>query len=335
MKALVTGGGGFLGGAIVRQLVKRGDEVKSFSRGEYPFLNELGVNHIKGDVADTNALCSAAEGCDVVFHVAAKAGDWGPYDVFYRTNVEGTMNVIDACKTASVSRLVFTSSPSVVFNGGDMENVDESVSYAEHFDAAYPATKAIAEQAVLKANGRDLATVALRPRLIWGPGDNNLFPRLAERARTGMLCIVGTGENLLDICYIGNAAKAHVQAADKLYKGSPLAGNAYFVSDGTPQPLEKVVNMMLKAYGLSPIRRHVPFRIAYCAAWLLETIYRTLALKGEPVVTRFVVKEMVSSVWFNLSAAGKDFGYVPEISFEEGYKILSESLASNRRSISG
>ena len=191
MKALVTGGGGFLGAAIVRGLLARGTAVRSFSRQSYPALDALGVEQVQGDIADTAAVTAAARGCGVVFHVAAKPGIWGDYAGYHRTNVVGTSSVIAACRAAGVQRLIYTSSPSVVFDGRDMEGVDESVPYPAHYEAHYPRTKALAEQAVIAANDAQLATVSLRPHLIWGPGDNHLLPRMVARARAGQLRRIG------------------------------------------------------------------------------------------------------------------------------------------------
>jgi nucleoside-diphosphate-sugar epimerase len=175
---LVTGGGGFLGRGIVRRLLQRGWTVRSLHRGDYPELVELGVEQLRGDIADTAAVTKAVDGCDVVFHVAAKVDQWGSYAPFHRTNVVGTENVIAAARQAGVPRLVFTSTPSVVHSGGDLAGIDESVPYPDHFEAAYPQTKAAAEMSVLAANDAVLSTVALRPRLIWGPEDTNLVPQL-------------------------------------------------------------------------------------------------------------------------------------------------------------
>ena len=210
MKALVTGGGGFLGKAIVLKLLERGDEVCSFSRGDYPELRKLGVDVVRGDISDAESVGAAVDGTEVVFHVAAKPGIWGPYEEYHRTNVEGTENIITACRNHGVKRLVYTSSPSVVHSGGDVEGIDESTQYADHFETHYPKTKAIAEQMVLKADSKELATVALRPHLIWGPGDNNLVPRLIERGRSGRLRRVGKKQHLVDSTYIDNAAEAHL-----------------------------------------------------------------------------------------------------------------------------
>ncbi len=303
MNALVTGGGGFLGGAIVRRLADRGDRVRSLSRDRYPALNALGVEQIQGDVADAGAVDAAVAGCDIIFHVAAKAGVWGPYAEYRRANVVGTQNVLSACRKHGVRRLVYTSSPSVVFDGRDMEGVDESVPYPTHYEAAYPKTKAEAERLVRAANGPDLATVALRPHLIWGPGDNHLTPRILERGRAGRLRRIGRVNPRIDATYIDNAADAHLLAADRLAPGSPVAGKAYFISNGEPIPLWDLVNRILEAGGVAPVTRTIPAWLACTAGWLLETAYTGLRRRDEPPLTRFVVRELTTAHWFDLAAA--------------------------------
>lgn len=326
MKALVTGGGGFLGSAIVRALVARGDSVRSFSRSHYPALTTLGVEQIAGDLGDAAAVSAAAEGCELVFHVAAKAGVWGPYGEYYRANVVGTENVLTACRARGIRRLVHTSSPSVVFNGQDMEGIDESVPYPEHFEAPYPQTKAIAEQQVLAANSAELATVALRPHLIWGPEDNHLVPRIVARGRAGALRRIGQRPCLVDHIYIDNAAQAHLQAADRLAPGSSVAGKAYFISNGEPVPLWDMVNHILAAAGVQPVSRSISPRMAYLAGQLLETIYRALHLTSEPRMTRFLAKELSTAHWFDISAALRDFGFTPQVSTAEGLRRLQAWL---------
>src|SRR5262245_33608229 len=237
MKALVTGGGGRLGGEIGRMLGERGDSVRSSSRSTYLKLEASGAEQVRGDLSDPAAVATAAEGCDIVFHVAAKAGVWGRWEEYYQANVLGTDNVIAACRKHGIRRLVFTSSPSVTFAGVDQDGVDESEPYPDRYQAHYPHTKALAEQRVHAANGPDLATVSLRPHLTWGPGDPHLIPRLIERARTGKLRRIGRRSKLVDTTYVENAALAHVQAADRLAVGSPLAGQVYFISQGAPEPL--------------------------------------------------------------------------------------------------
>lgn len=332
MKVLVTGGGGFLGKAIVKLLQARGDRVRSFSRHEHPALAELGVEHCRGDLGDAAAVARAAAGCDTVFHVAAKAGIWGPYEIFHRANVLGTRHVIAACRQHGIRRLVYTSSPSVVFAGRDLEGVDESVPYPSHFEAYYPQTKAAAEQLVLQANDQHLATVALRPHLIWGPEDNHLVPRILARGAQGRLRRLGRRQCQIDTIYIDNAAAAHVLAADHLDIGSTVAGKVYFLAQGEPLPLWEVVNRILAAGGLPPVTRTISPQLAYLIGAILEKIYLLLRLHGEPPMTRFVARELSTSHWFDLGAARRDFGYRPAVSFDEGMERLQQWLASNRPS---
>jgi 2-alkyl-3-oxoalkanoate reductase len=215
MKCVVTGGGGFLGLYIVEQLCGRGDDVRAFCRSAYPRLDELGVETVRGDVRDAEAVRAACRDAEVVFHTAAVPGVWGPWETYYGINTVGTRNVIAACKAAGVPALVYTSSPSVIFDGEPHENVDESYPYPDEssYLCHYPHSKALAERDVLAANGDGLATVALRPHLIWGPRDNHLVPRLIGRARSGRLRRVGDGSNLISMTYVENAAAAHVQRA--------------------------------------------------------------------------------------------------------------------------
>lgn len=326
MTALVTGGGGFLGGAIVRALRQRGWAVRSFTRTAYPWLEEFGVEQVLGDLADPEAVNRAVAGVDVVFHTAAKAGVWGRAADFYATNVTGTENVLAACKAAGVRRLVYTSTPSVVHGGGDLEGADESVPYPTHFDAPYPETKAIAERAVLAANGPELATVALRPHLIWGPGDPHLVPRILARAREGKLRRVGSRPVKVDVTYIDNATDAHLMAAEKLDIGTPPAGKAYFISNGEPVDLWGFIDRVLAAAGLPPVTRSVSVWKARLAGRVLEAVYRVLRLPGEPPMTRFVANQLATSHWYDISAAKRDLGYEPRVSIDEGLRRLADKL---------
>lgn len=328
MKALVTGGGGFLGSAIVRQLVARGDQVVSFSRNRYAELDNLGVRQVSGDISEADAVTAAAAGCDIVFHVAAKAGIWGDYADYHRANVTGTENIISACRKNGISRLVYTGSPSVVFDGRDVEGGDESLPYPEHFEANYPKTKALAEQLVLGANSPSLATVSLRPHLIWGPGDNHLVPRIVARAKAGRLRRIGNRPCLVDTVYVDNAAQAHLLAADRLGPGSQVAGKAYFISNGDPISLWEMVNLILAAAGLPPVTRSIPPQAAYAAGALCEKLWSLLPLKGEPPMTRFVARELSTAHWFDISAAHSDLGYEPHVTIAEGLKHLKAWLSA-------
>jgi nucleoside-diphosphate-sugar epimerase len=326
MRALVTGGGGFLGGAIVRLLRERGDEVRSFSRGHYAELDQLGVGQLAGDLADPQAVAAACEGCDVVFHVAAKAGVAGRFADYHRANVLGTDNVLAACRRHGVRRLVYTSSPSVVFDGRDMEGVDESAPYPAAYHAHYPRTKAAAEKAVLAANGPDLATVSLRPHLIWGPGDNHLVPRILERGRAGRLRRIGPGNKRIDSIYIDNAADAHLLAADRLRPGSAIAGRAYFLSNGEPLPTWDLVNRILACGGVPPVTRSVSLGVAVAVGGVLEAVYGMLWPSAEPPMTRFLARELATAHWFNISAARRDLEFSPAVSIDEGLRRLEASL---------
>jgi nucleoside-diphosphate-sugar epimerase len=328
MKALVTGGGGFLGGAIARRLRAQGHDVVSLQRSDAPELAALGVAIKRGDLSDATTVAGAARGCDVVFHVAAKAGHWGAYDDYFRANVLGTRNVLAACGEHGIERLVHTSTPSVVHRGGDLEGVDECTPYAEHFLAHYPATKLIAEREVLAANGPALATVALRPHLIWGPGDQHLLPRILDRARRGRLRFVGPPGKRIDATYIDNAAAAHLAAAERLKPGAAHAGKPYFISNGEPIVVEDMINRLLACADLPPVTARVSLPVAYAIGALLEVAYKILRLDGEPILTRFVADQLGTAHWFDISGAEHDFGWRPGVSMEQGFRALRASLRS-------
>ena len=329
MKILVTGGGGFLGQALCRGLVARGHDVTSFNRGHYPALDALGVRQVAGDLADRDAVLTAfAGGFDAVFHNAAKAGAWGSYDSYHQANVVGTQNVLDACRAHGIGKLIHTSTPSVTHRathpveGGTAE----SVPYGENFQAPYATTKTIAEKAVLAANDAGLATVALRPRLIWGPGDAQILPRLVERAKAGRLRFVGDGNNLIDTTYIGNAAQAHFDAFDHLAPGAACAGKAYFISNGDPRSTRETVNMLLQAAGAPLVDKTIPFAAAYAIGMLCEGLWRVLPLQGEPPMTRFLAEQLSTTHWYSMAPATRDFGYVPKFSVAEGLERLRASF---------
>ncbi len=332
MKALITGGGGFLGRAVVKLLLHNGDQVRSLSRTKHPQLQALGVEQVAGDIAAAGVVENALAGCDCVFHVAAKAGIWGHFDDYYRTNVVGTQNVVTACRAHGVKRLIYTSSPSVVFSGDDLEGVDETVPYPKHYHAFYPRTKATAEQLVLAANDERLATVALRPHLIWGPGDNHLVPRIIARGQSGALRRIGAGNRLVDCVYIDNAARAHIQAAAQLAIGAGVAGKTYFITNDEPLPLWDIIDRILAAAALPPVSKSVSPRTAYLAGAVLEKIYGIFRLGGEPRMTRFLARELSTAHWFDITAAKRDFGYRPQVSIDEGMRRLRSWLQDQHES---
>jgi 2-alkyl-3-oxoalkanoate reductase len=325
MKILVTGGGGFLGQALCRGLVERGHAVTSFNRGRYDALDALGVRQVPGDLADRDAVIAAARGCEAVFHNAAKAGAWGSYDSYHRANVLGTQHVIDACRAHGIAKLVYTSTPSVTHRATHpvAGGTADSVPYGAGFKAPYAQTKMLAEQAVLAANDATLATIALRPRLIWGVGDNQLLPRLVERARAGRLRFVGTGDNVIDTTYIDNAAQAHFDAFDHLAPSAPCAGRAYFISNGEPKPAREIVNGLLRAAGAPEVDKTIPFPVAYAVGAVCEAAWPLLRLRGEPPMTRFLAEQLSTTHWYDMAPATKDFGYVPRVTIAEGLERLA------------
>ncbi len=319
---LVTGGGGFLGKAIVKKMAAKNLTVTSFSRNFYPELEKMGVAQIQGDLADKNAVVNAFKNIDIVFHVAAKAGIWGPYEEFYRVNVTGTRNVISACLENSIQQLIYTSSPSVVFDEYDKENIDESAPYSKKYLAPYPETKAMAEKLVRDAAKKGLKSIIIRPHQIWGPEDNHIIPAIIKRA--GKLKIIGRKDDLVDTIYVDNAADAHLLAAEKLLEHPLLSGNIYFVSQDEPVSKWKMANAFLDAAGLPPIKGHVSAKTAYIAGAVFEFIYKLFCIKNDPPVTRFAAVEAATSHWFNISRAKKDLGYYPLVSTQEGLLRLKQ-----------
>jgi 2-alkyl-3-oxoalkanoate reductase len=325
MKILVTGGGGFLGQAIVRKLIARGDSVSVINRSAYPELEALGVRCHRGDIADRAAVVAAAEGCEAVFHVAAKAGPGLYAPDFEAANVTGTDNVLAACAEHEIGLLVHTSSPSVVHGGGDIENGDESLPYPTHFHAPYPETKARAEQLVLAANGPTLKTCALRPHLIWGPGDNQLVPRLIEKNRAGKLRLPAP-EKKIDTVFIDNAAEAHLLALDNLAGPGTAAGKAYFISNDEPLANGEIIARLLSACGETPRIGRVPLAVAMGVAAVIEGLWRLSRRRSDPPLSRFVVEHLATAHWYSLAAARRDLGYVPTISIEEGLRRLAAAV---------
>jgi len=246
---------------------------------------------------------------------------WKP---FYDVNVQGTRHVVEGCLAHCVKRLVYTSSPSVVFDGRSQEGIDESAPYPRRWLCHYAHSKALAEQHVLSSNGRNgLLTCALRPHLIWGPRDRHLIPGLLERARKGQLWRIGDGRNRIDTVYVENAAAAHLLAADALRDSSPPAGRAYFISQGEPVNCWVWIDELLALAGLPPVQK----RLSRPAAWALgaayETVYWLLRRSDEPPISRFLAAELTASHYFNIRRAREDFGYDPKISTAEGMRRLA------------
>lgn len=333
MHALVTGAGGFLGRYIVEALLAQGDQVRGLARSEYPQLQSLGVEMIRGDVADRETVTFACQGIDCVFHVASRVGIWGPWRKYYAANVVGTQNVVEACRACGVGRLVFTSSPSVTFDGRDQCGVDESAPYPKTWLANYPQSKAMAEQTVLAADDlRGLRTCALRPHLVWGPRDHHLTAKLLERAKSGRLRRVGDGANLVDMIYVENAAEGHLRAADALERplaeGSSPGGRAYFLSQGSPVNCWEWIDEILALVKLPPVRKSVSLAAARRVGLACEALWKITGQRSEPPMTRFLASQLASSHWFDISAARRDLGFKPRVSTVEGMERLGEWLRS-------
>lgn len=318
MKALVTGGGGFLGLRIVELLRERGDEVVVLGRNHYPAVERCGARCIQGDICDSSAVLRAVDGADVVFHVAGKAGVWGPEAAYRAANVDGTRNVLAAMRAKGVPRLVFTSTPSVVGYAADTENGGMSLPYAARHESPYPKTKAEAEQLVCQANSPELATVSLRPHLIIGPRDNHLMPRIVERARRRQVPIVGHGKTRVDLTFVDNAAWAHLDAAAALTDHrAPAAGRAYFISNDEPVVLWEWLSTTLTELGIPPPKRRISLPVARALGTLSEGLWKTLPLAGEPRMTRMLASALARSHWYDMTPAKRDLGYRVRVAMAE------------------
>lgn len=326
MHALVTGANGFLGRYIVEQLLARGDRVTAMVRRPDDHLQSLGARLALGDITDPSAIFTALSDVDAVFHVAARAGLAGPRRLYWGPNVDGTRNVIEAARKCGVRKLIFTSSPSVTFDGRDQIGVDESAPYPQRWLAWYPMSKAHAEQLVLQANDQgNLLTCALRPHLIWGPRDSHLIPKLIARAKSGRLRRVGAGENLVDMIYVENAAEAHLQACDALQPGSAVAGQAYFLSNGEPVNCWGWINEILAKAGQPPVSRSISLRAAWHLGHACEAIWKATSRTDDPPMTRFLAAQLATHHYFDISRAQRDFGYVPRVNKVEGMRRLAAS----------
>lgn len=323
-RALVTGGGGFVGQALVRALLPRHDEVISFQRNDCPALAKEGARIVRGDLTKRDDIAGACADVDVVFHVAARTGFAGSLDAFRAVNVEGTQNVIDACLRNDITRLVYCSSPSVTLDGHDHHMADESVGYATRFLAHYPRTKAEGEQRVLAANGltseagKSLRTVALRPHLIFGPHDEHLMPRLISRAKKGRLRIIGDGTNEVDWTYVDNVAHAHICAAEALRQNdAKAAGKPYFITNGEPVNAWSFFNEILEKLGLPLLERKVPLAIAQRVGRIFDFSWRTFGLNGEPPLTEFAAVQVATTHTYSIENARRELGYVPTVNMQD------------------
>jgi nucleoside-diphosphate-sugar epimerase len=323
---LVTGGGGFIGLALVQELCRQGRAVRVLGRHRYPAAEAAGAVCIQGDIREASVVREAATGCDTVFHVAAKAGIWGPLTEYHSINVLGTRNVLAACKELGIQTLVYTSTPSVVFDGHDLEGVDESVPYSAKPLCHYAATKIQAEKEVLQACGEHLRTAAIRPHLVWGPGDTNLIPRLMARGREQSLRIVGDGRNRVDIAYIDNVVRAHLLAAENLATSGTATGHVFFIGQQEPVELWPWINELFARMDVSPVTAQISLGKAKAVGWLLEKVYAALKIEREPKMTGFLAEQLAMSHWFSKKKAETLLGYREEVSTEQGMERLVDWL---------
>ncbi|MGZ0708558.1 NAD-dependent epimerase/dehydratase family protein [Coraliomargarita sp. W4R53] len=327
MEVLVTGGGGFVGSHVIERLLARGYAVRSFGRSPQPHLSAKGVDVICGDLSSASDVRAACVGVDAVFHVAAKAGVWGSWESFYTPNVVGTRHVVAACQAEGVGRLVYTSTPSVVFNGQPIRGGGQEMPYGSHWLCHYAHTKAIAEQEALAANCDVFKVVALRPHLIFGPGDPHLLPRVVESVKAGRLKIVGDGSTRVDVSYVEDVAVAHLNAFDALPAGQ-CAGQAYFISQGEPVELWPWLNQVLVGLGHPPLTKRIPLQVAYAAGAIAECVWKLFGKVGEPPITRFVAVELAKDHYFDMEATYQDLGYQPAMSMEAA---LGETIKDLRQ----
>ncbi|MGE9291192.1 MAG: NAD-dependent epimerase/dehydratase family protein, partial [Puniceicoccales bacterium] len=324
-RILVTGASGFVGGAVCRALSARGYAVRGTGRRSRPQGFPEGEEYVSVDLNDQVALRPLCEGVRAVVHVAAKAGVWGPREEYFRANVSATEGLLSEARRAGVKAFVFTSTPSVVFNGEAIRGGDESLPYGSDYPCFYPETKAEAERMVLAADGEGMRTLALRPHLIWGPGDPHLFPRVFERVDAGRLKIVGEGKNRVDLTYIENVVAGHVAALESLLAGKG-GGRAYFLTQDEPVELWPFVNRVLVATGRKAVEKKVSLRLAFIAGRICEGVWTTFRLRGEPPMTRFVAQELAKDHWFTSASAREVLGYRPVVSMDEGLERYLESL---------
>ncbi|MDR1085396.1 MAG: NAD-dependent epimerase/dehydratase family protein [Deltaproteobacteria bacterium] len=323
MLVLVTGAGGFLGGRIAELLWRKGYRVRILARRGVTRLAGR-TEFCLGDLADFRALERATDGVEGVIHCAATSGVWGPLASYVENNTMGTARILESARQQRVSYFVYTSSPSVVHGGDDLRGVDESIPYTDDILQPYAYSKMLAERMVLRANQPTFRTLALRPHLIWGPGDPHLLPRLIERAKKGRLRLFSGGPYLVDATYIDNAAEAHILALERLAAGEPVGGLPFFISQDQPMELTALVNLLLKAAGLGPVKASINKGFGRCLGLLLEKTWRFFNVAHEPPLTLFTARQLSSSHYYCLERAKTLLGYKPTVSMDEGLRRLAD-----------
>jgi nucleoside-diphosphate-sugar epimerase len=328
MRVLLTGATGFLGRAVARRLIEAGHAVTAIAREDDADLASAGVEMQRGDVTNLDTVAGAAAACEAIVHCAALASPFARIDDYYDVNVRGTDNVLAACEIAGVRRLVFTSCAGIVIDGGDLNGVNETQRIPPRAPTPYLATKALAERRVLAANGPELATVALRPHLLWGPGERRWLPRIVALARAGRLRLFGEPGTKIDSCYIDNAADAHLAALERLEPGAAIAGKAYFVTQGEPASIEGFVNGLVRAAGYPAETRRLSVSLAQMLASTAPL--RRTVVGADPLLTADALALFGHATWFNIAAARRDLGYAPRVGMAEGFARVSAHLARER-----
>jgi nucleoside-diphosphate-sugar epimerase len=322
---LVTGGSSLLARRTAEALLARGDEVVMLQRGEAP----IDAPQVRGDVRDADLVRSALDGCDAVVHAAAKVGIVGSWEEFRSINVDGTANVIAAARELGLSRVVHVSTPSVSHAGHALVGALADPPVTGRTDAHYAESKAVAERLALGAASDALPVVAIRPHLVWGPGDTQLVGRIVERARAGRLALVGGGTALIDTTYIDNAASALVAALDAAVPGAACIGRAYVIANGEPRPIRELIEGILRAAGVSAEPKVVPLRIALGAGSVVEKIWARAKPDEEPPLTRFLAEQLGTAHWFDPRPARDDLDWRPTVTIDQGLSELAAWFAAH------
>ena len=325
MRVLVTGGTSLLARRTAEALVARGDDVVLLQRNASP----TDIEQVLGDVRDADLVLRAVDGCDAVIHAAAKVGVVGAWEDYRSINVDGTANVVAAARQHGVSRLVHVSTPSVAHAGHSLVGAPASPAVTGRTDAHYAESKAIAERLALGAASDALPLVAVRPHLVWGPGDTQLVGRIVERARTGRLALVGGGTALIDTTYIDNAASALVAALDAAVPGAACIGRAYVIANGEPRPIRELIEGILRAAGVQVTPRNVPLRAATLAGSVVERLWPLRHPDVEPPLTRFLAEQLGTAHWFDPRPARDDLAWTPTVTIDQGLEHLTAWFAAN------
>lgn len=326
MQILLTGASGFLGRSIAAALVGGGHQVRALVRSNSLELAGLGVEQVHGQATAFEDVCAAADGCEAIVHTAGCSDPLASIDELHDANVRSTECMLGACELVGVPRLLLTSCANTVIGEEDLAGVDERQAYPERWTSAYAHTKALAEQRVLAASNAQLGTCVLRPHLLWGAGERRILPALLDLAGRGKLRLFGEPDCKIDPCHVDNAAFAHRLAIDKLAPESPIAGKAYFISQGEPMSIESFLNALLRAGGFPPEKR----RMSALSARALATAARAGADSASPLINPYLLELFSHASWFNLAAAKRDLGYSPKLNTAEGMSRLFTALTRSR-----